>query len=99
MVKIIFRSVQNAMENAATQTTRMKKIVARVLNGSVGIMTLTAMTGIGTGASALLKTITATQTIGTITAVADVIRAGGAIIMILTVTGAGSIASADDIRF
>jgi hypothetical protein len=43
------------MENAATRPTRNKMVVARVLNGSVGIMTLTAMTGIGTGASALLK--------------------------------------------
>jgi hypothetical protein len=87
------------MENAATRPTRNKMVVARVLNGSVGIMTLTAMTGIGTGASALLKTITVTQTIGTITAVAGVIRTGGAIIMILTVTGIGGVVSAKDIRF
>ncbi|PKX90452.1 uncharacterized protein P174DRAFT_434829 [Aspergillus novofumigatus IBT 16806] len=87
----IVHNAMEKMENAATQTTRNKMVVARILNGSVGIMTLTAMTGIGTGASALLKTITVTQTIGTTTAVAGVIGAGGAIIMILTVTGIGEV--------
>jgi hypothetical protein len=62
-------------------------VVVRVISGHVIIMTLTAMTGIGTGANALIiiKTITVTQTNGAITAVAGVIRTGGVTTMILTV--------------
>ncbi|EAW20817.1 uncharacterized protein NFIA_113470 [Aspergillus fischeri NRRL 181] len=92
-------SLQEEMEIAATQTTRNKMVVARMLDGSAGIMTLAAMTGIGTGASALLKTIAVTQTIGATRAVAGVIGTGGAIIMILTVTGIGVVVGAKDIRF
>lgn len=87
------------MEDAATQITEDEMAVARMLDGSVGIMTLAAMTGIGTGASALRKTIAVTQTIGTTTGVADVIGTGGAIIIILTVTGIGEVVHAKDIRF
>ncbi|KAK9544604.1 hypothetical protein V6Z77_009848 [Aspergillus fumigatus] len=100
--KTVFRSVHNAteeMEDAATQITEDEMAVARMLDGSVGIMTLAAMTGIGTGASALRKTIAVTQTIGTTTGVADVIGTGGAIIIILTVTGIGEVVHAKDIRF
>ncbi|KAF4271751.1 hypothetical protein LV164_007908 [Aspergillus fumigatus] len=92
-------SLQEEMEDAATQITEHEMAVARMLDGSVGIMTLAAMTGIGTGASALRKTIAVTQTIGTTTGVADVIGTGGAIIIILTVTGIGEVVHAKDIRF
>ncbi|KAH1563846.1 hypothetical protein KXX28_004313 [Aspergillus fumigatus] len=87
----IVHNATEEMEDAATQITEDEMAVARMLDGSVGIMTLAAMTGIGTGASALRKTIAVTQTIGTTTGVADVIGTGGAIIIILTVTGIGEV--------